>query len=118
MLERNVFGRNVFERVEIFLTGIGRWAGFILSCGAVWAAGPFPVMNQGLRLGSAIGLAVVVILLTRPLAGQFPGSSARLRTSLWIVDLVVLIGFIFTLFNFFEIYESFWDGVFILETPS
>ncbi len=112
-----MFGRNVFERVEIFLTGIGRWAGFILSCGAVWAAGPFPVMNQGLRLGGAIGLAVVVILLTRPLARQFPGASARLRTSLWIVDLAVLVGFIFTLFNFFEIYESFWDGVFILETP-
>ncbi|MEE2760485.1 MAG: TRAP transporter fused permease subunit [Pseudomonadota bacterium] len=107
----------MLDRLETVLRLVGRWAGLILSVGAIYASGPFPLMDQGLRLGGAIGLAVIVLLLTRPLAKQFKNISETMKLILWVVDLVVLVAFLATLVNFAQVYESFWDGVFILETP-
>ncbi|HJO85873.1 MAG TPA: TRAP transporter large permease subunit, partial [Rhodospirillales bacterium] len=70
------------------------------------------------RLGGAIGSAVVITLVLKPLAKEFGGDSENKRILLWIIDVVILIGFLFTLFNFAEVYESLWDGVIILEAPT
>lgn len=107
----------MLDRLEIVSGAVSRWAGLILVLGAIYAAGPFPLMDQGLRLGGAIGLSVVVLILSRPLANQFVSSSESMRLGLWAFDLAVLFAFLATLVNFALVYESFWDGVFILETP-
>ena len=95
---------NNLESISKF---VGRWAGLLLTVGAIYASGPFTLMDQGLRLGGAIGLAVVVMLLTRPLANQFKNISEPMRIFLWAVDLMVLFAFLATLANFALVYESF-----------
>ena len=107
----------MLDKLESRSKFVGRWAGLILTIGAIYASGPFDIMDQGLRLGGAIGLAVVVLMLTRPLANQFKNLSETVKLVLWAVDLIVLAAFVATLVNFAQVYESFWDGVFILETP-
>ena len=108
---------SMLRNLEFGSSIVRRMAGILLSFGAIYVAGPFPIMDQGLRLGGAIGLAVVVMLLTHPLANQFKNTPEPVKLLLWMVDLVILFGFIATLINFAQVYESFWDGVFILETP-
>ena len=105
----------MLDKFEKAMWQLGLWVGFVLAAGAIYGAGPFPFLDQGVRLGGAIGAGVVIMLTTRPLAKQFGEISDTLRTLLWAFDMVVLVGFIFTLFNFATIYESLWDGVFILE---
>ena len=105
----------MLDKFEKAMWQLGLWVGFVLAAGAIYGAGPFPFIDQGVRLGGAIGAGVVIMLTTRPLAKQFGEISDTLRTLLCAFDMVVLVGFIFTLFNFATIYESLWDGVFILE---
>ncbi|MFP6736878.1 MAG: TRAP transporter fused permease subunit [Rhodospirillales bacterium] len=108
----------MLDKFDAVMRHIGMWVGLALAAGAIYGAGPFPILDQGVRLGGAIGAAGVIMLITRPLAGQFGALSDGRRILLWIVDLVLLFGFLFTLFNFSTIYESLWDGVFILELPT
>ena len=106
----------MLDKFEFFMKQVGLWVGFVLAAAAIYGAGPFPFIEQGIRLGGAIGSAVIITLALKPLANEFGGRSQRPgRTLLWIVDIVILFGFIFTLFNFAEVYESLWDGVIILE---
>ncbi|MBT7956796.1 MAG: TRAP transporter fused permease subunit [Rhodospirillaceae bacterium] len=97
---------------------IGLWVGFVLAAAAIYGAGPFPFIEQGIRLGGAIGSAVIITLVLKPLAKEFGGDSHNKRLLLWIIDVAILIGFLFTLFNFAEVYESLWDGVVILEAST
>ena len=69
-------------------------------------------------MGGAIGSAVIITLALKPLAKEFGGTSHGRRLFLWLVDIVILVAFVFTLFNFSDVYESLWDGVIILETPT
>ncbi len=108
----------MLDKFELFMRQIGLWIGFVLAAAAIYGAGPFPFIEQGIRLGGAIGSAVMITLALKPLAKEFGGDSYNRRLVLWIIDIVILIGFIFTLFNFAEVYESLWDGVIILETPT
>lgn len=108
----------MLDKFEEFMRQIGLWVGFVLAAAAIYGAGPFPFIDQGVRLGGAIGSAVVIMLTLKPLAKEFGGGSSSRRLILWIVDVVILVGFIFTLFNFAEVYESLWDGVIILEVPT
>ena len=86
----------------------------VLAVGAIYGAGPFPFIEQGVRLGGAIGAAVIVTLTLKPLAKEFGRGDVVRRTVFWLIDTTLLICFIFTLFNFAEVYESMWDGVIIL----
>ena len=108
----------MLDNFEKFMRQVGLWIGFVLAAAAIYGAGPFPFIEQGIRLGGAIGSAVIIMLTLKPLAKEFGGESSSKRLILWIVDVAILIGFIFTLFNFAEVYESLWDGVVILETPT
>ncbi len=108
----------MIDKFQLFMRQIGLWIGFVLACAAIYGAGPFPFIEQGIRLGGAIGSAVVITLVLKPLAKEFGGDSENKRILLWIIDVVILIGFLFTLFNFAEVYESLWDGVIILEAPT
>ena len=108
----------MLDKFELFMRQIGLWVGLVLAAGAIYGAGPFPFIEQGIRLGGAIGSAVLITLALKPLAKEFGGGSHNKRLILWIIDVVILIGFIFTLFNFAEVYESLWDGVIILEAPT
>jgi TRAP transporter 4TM/12TM fusion protein len=108
----------MLDKFESFMRQIGLWVAFVLAAAAIYGAGPFPFIEQGIRLGGAIGSAVIITLALKPLAKEFGGNSNSRRLLLWIVDLIILFGFIFTLFNFAEVYESLWDGVVILDEPT
>ncbi|MEE2661996.1 MAG: TRAP transporter fused permease subunit [Pseudomonadota bacterium] len=97
---------------------VGLIFALILAVAAIYGAGPFPFIEQGIRLGGAIGAAVIVTLTLKPLANEFGKGKPARRAILWLIDSVFLICFVFTLFNFAEVYESMWDGVIILETPT
>lgn len=107
----------MLAKFDAFMTGSGRWIGVLFSGLAIYIAGPFPLVGQGERLGTAIGLAVVIVLLTNPLAGKRKNASDGIKALLWGVDIALLLGFLFALNRFLTTYESFWDGVVILETP-
>lgn len=104
------------DRFEKVVEKVGFSVAFILAIVAIYGAGPFPYLEQGIRLGGAIGSAVIIILTLKPLAKQFEVNSVRWRIILWAIDIAILIGFLFTLINFAEVYESLWDGVIILDS--
>ncbi len=108
-------GTSVIDKFENIMRQLGLWVGFVLATAAIYGAGPFPFIDQGLRLGGAIGSAVIIVLTLNPLAKEFGGASSARRSLLWVFDSAIMIGFVFTLFNFAEVYESLWDGVIILE---
>jgi TRAP transporter 4TM/12TM fusion protein len=118
VIEKQGPRKHMLDKFELFMRQIGLWVGLVLAAGAIYGAGPFPFIEQGIRLGGAIGSAVLITLALKPLAKEFGGDSHNKRLILWIIDVVILIGFIFTLFNFAEVYESLWDGVIILEAPT
>jgi TRAP transporter 4TM/12TM fusion protein len=118
VIEKQGPREHMLDKFELFMKQIGLWVGFVLAAVAIYGAGPFPFIEQGIRLGGAIGTAVVITLTLKPLAKEFGGDSLLRRKLLWLVDIVLLIGFIFTLFNFAEVYESLWDGVVFLDIPT
>ena len=97
---------------------LGLGIGLILAVVAIYGAGPFPYIEQGVRLGGAIGASVMIMLTLNPLAKEFGRGIRSRRLFLWTVDILILVGFIYTLLNFSEVYESMWDGVIILEGPT
>jgi TRAP-type uncharacterized transport system fused permease subunit len=104
----------MLAKFDTLMTEIGRWLAFLLALAAIYVAGPFPLVDEGLRLGGAMSVAVVIMLLHHPLAHKFENTSMQVRSLLWLVDMALLIGFLFTVNNFFNTYEGFWDGIFIL----
>ena len=106
----------VLKGFEKLLTSIGGWLAFMLALSAVYTSG-IALFDEGALRGSVIGAAGVIILLTKPLAIRHKDASASLKAILWLIDLILLAGFVYTITSFFEIYETLWDGVYILETP-
>lgn len=104
----------MLAKFDAFVTGIGRWLAFLLALAAIYVAGPFPLVDEGLRLGGAMAVAVVIMLLHHPLAHKFENAPTGIRSLLWLVDMALLIGFLFTVRHFFATYEGFWDGIFTL----
>ena len=78
---------------------LGLIIGLILAVTAIYGAGPFPYIEQGVRLGGAIGASVIIMLTLNPLAKQFGRGITSRRLFLWAVDIVILVGFIYTLLN-------------------
>ncbi|MEC7490762.1 MAG: TRAP transporter fused permease subunit [Pseudomonadota bacterium] len=108
----------MIDKFELMMKRLGLGIGLILAAVAIYGAGPFPYIEQGVRLGGAIGASVMIMLTLNPLAKEFGRGIRSRRLFLWTVDIVILIGFIYTLLNFSEVYESMWDGVIILEGPT
>lgn len=108
----------MFTKFEIIMRQIGLWVGFVLAAAAIYGAGPFPFIDQGLRLGGSVGSGVFITLMLNPLAKEFGGESDFKRAILWFIDFIIIAGFSFTLFNFSEVYASLWDGIFILGLPT
>ena len=108
----------MIDKFELIMKRLGLGIGLILAAVAIYGAGPFPYIEQGVRLGGAIGASVMIMLTLNPLAKEFGRGIRSRRLFLWTVDIVILIGFIYTLLNFSEVYESMWDGVIILEGPT
>jgi len=108
----------MLDKFELIMRKLGLIIGLILAVVAIYGAGPFPYIEQGVRLGGAIGASVMIILTLNPLAKQFGGGIKSRRLFLWMIDVIILVGFIYTLLNFSEVYESMWDGVIILEGPT
>ena len=106
------------DKYEFCMQKIGLFFSLLLAAAAIYGAGPFPFIEQGVRLGGAIGSAVIVTLTLKPLAKEFGRGLPVRRAFLWAIDTVLLVCFVFTLFNFSEVYESMWDGVIILEAPT
>jgi len=108
----------MLDKYEFAMRQIGLIFAIVLAVAAIYGAGPFPFIEQGVRLGGAIGSAVIVTLTLKPLAREFGRGIPARRIFFWALDTLFLVCFIFTLFNFSEVYESMWDGVIILETPT
>ena len=104
----------MLAKFDGFMTGIGRWLAFLLAVASIYVAGPFPLVDEGLRLGGGMAVAVVIILLHNPLAKKFGTAPNSVKSLLWLVDLILLVGFLYTVRHFFKTYEGFWDGIFIL----
>jgi TRAP transporter 4TM/12TM fusion protein len=104
----------MLAKFDHLMTGIGRWLALLLALAAIYVAGPFPLVDEGLRLGGAMAVGVVIMLLHHPLAHKFKHASTGVKSLLWLVDMALLVGFLFTVNNFFATYEGFWDGIFVL----
>ncbi|GAH01203.1 unnamed protein product, partial [marine sediment metagenome] len=104
----------MLAKFEHFMMSIGRWLAFLLAVASIYVAGPFPLVDEGLRLGGGMAVAVVIMLLHNPLAKRIEGGPVGVKTLLWAVDLALLIGFLYSVQHFFETYEGFWDGIFML----
>ncbi len=102
--------------LQKFYSETGHWIAFVFALLAVYVAGPFVLFNEGILRGGAMAFGVVVILMHNPLARRHKNAPDWARGLLWGIDLVIMVGFLFAVKTFFEIYESFWDGIFILET--
>ena len=76
--------------------GIGRWLAFLLALASIYIAGPFPLVDEGLRLGGGMAIAVVIVLLHHPLAKKFDAAPNIIKLLLWIVDLILLVAFLYT----------------------
>ena len=90
--------------------------GLLLALFAMYSSG-IALFDEGALRGGVIGISAVIILLSRPLAVRHKGASPRLKVLFWVIDLLILVVFVYTIFSFFSIYETLWDGVYILETP-
>ena len=75
---------NSIDKFELAIKKIGLWLGLVLSIGAIYGAGPFPFLDQGIRLGGAIGAGVIIILTSKPLAQQLGVSSNKSRLFFWV----------------------------------
>jgi len=104
----------VLEKIDGVMTGVGRWLAFSLAVASIYVAGPFPLVDEGLRLGGGIAVAVVIILLHNPLAHKFSAAPRNIKGLLWLFDLILLAAFLYTVDHFFKTYEGFWDGIFML----
>ncbi len=104
----------MLEKLDEFMNQVGRLLAFGLAAAGVYVAGPFPLMDQGLRLGGSIALSVVIVILLFPLAHRT--KNANLKIALWVLDLLLIAGFLFSIRTFSVIYEDFWTGIFTPET--
>lgn len=86
----------------------------IMAVLAVYIAG-IALFDEGALRGGAIGLGGIVMLMSNPLALRHKSASPAMKGVLWLVDLMLLAGFIFTIWWFFRTYEDLWEGVVILE---
>jgi TRAP transporter 4TM/12TM fusion protein len=99
--------------IEKVSRGGGYALSLLLACLAIYVTG-IALFDEGMLRGGAVGLAGVIILLSDPLALRHSQAPAALRALLWLIDAVLLLGFVFTIWWFFLTYESLWEGVFIL----
>ena len=88
----------MLDKYEFVMQQIGLLFAIVLAVAAIYGAGPFPFIEQGVRLGGAIGSAVIVTLTLKPLSKEFGRGIPARRTFFWALDTVFLVCFIFTLF--------------------
>ena len=80
---------------------------------AIYVTG-IALFDEGMLRGGAVGLAGVIVFLSDPLALKHNTAPSWARALLWLVDAILLAGFVFTIWWFFLTYEALWEGVFIL----
>jgi TRAP transporter 4TM/12TM fusion protein len=85
----------------------------VMSLLAIYVTG-IALFDEGMLRGGAVGLAGAIVFLSDPLALRHKDAPAWLRAALWLLDAILLAGFLFTIWWFFQTYESLWEGVFIL----
>ena len=99
---------------------IEAWAGraaaalaFAVSALAIYVVG-FALIDEGLLRGAAVGLSAAVLLLSNPLARSVSRGSAK--AALWLVDLALLAGFVYTIFWFFRTIEEIDEALYFLNS--
>ena len=86
----------------------------VMSVLAIYVTG-IALFDEGMLRGGAVGLAGVIVLLSDPLALRHKDAPrSGCAPALWLLDAILLVGFVFTIWWFFQTYESLWEGVFIL----
>jgi TRAP transporter 4TM/12TM fusion protein len=101
--------------LEAASSGTARGLALIFSLLICYLAGIALVDENTVRTG-AIGFGVVIVLLSEPLAVKHAGASAFRKAVFWLIDGVLLFGFLFVIYWFLITSERLWDGVFEFET--
>jgi hypothetical protein len=96
-------------------SGTARALSLVFSLLICYVAGIALVDENTVRT-AAIGFGVVIVLLSEPLAARYAHASARHKALLWLIDAVLLFGFLFVIYWFLITSERLWDGVFEFET--
>ena len=95
-------------------SGTARVLSLIFSLLICYLAGIALVDENMVRTG-AIGFGVVIVLLSEPLAVRYASASELRKALFWLVDGVLLFGFLFVIYWFLITSERLWDGVFEFE---
>ncbi len=107
-----------FVRVNslaIISSGTARVLSLIFSLLICYVAG-IALVDENMVRTAAIGFGIVIVLLTEPLAARYPDASDGRKALLWLIDAVLLFGFLFVIYWFLITSERLWDGVFEFET--
>ena len=95
-------------------SGTARVLSLIFSLLICYLAGIALVDENMVRTG-AIGFGVVIVLLSEPLAVRHADASELRKALFWVIDGVLLFGFLFVIYWFLITSERLWDGVFEFE---
>lgn len=101
--------------LAIVSSGTARALSLIFSLLICYVAGIALVDENTVRT-VAIGSGIVIVLLSEPLASRYPHASELRKAGLWLIDAVVLFGFLFVIYWFLITSERLWEGVFEFET--
>ena len=103
------------DRLGLLSTRIGRALALALAALTLYLVVLALIDENVLRLG-AIGISSLIVLFIEPLAVKYPTGSASRRALYWILDGVLLVGFLITVYWFWITADELWEGVFDFET--
>jgi TRAP transporter 4TM/12TM fusion protein len=108
-------GKVRVQNLIMVSSGTARALSLIFSLLICYVAG-IALVDENMVRTAAIGFGIVIVLLAEPLALQYPAASDRAKALLWLIDAVLLFGFLFVIYWFLITSDRLWDGVFEFET--
>jgi len=102
------------DRLGLLSTKVGRALALVLAALTIYLVVIALIDENILRLG-AIAISALIVLFIEPLAVKYPTESKARRTIYWIIDGILLIGFLITVYWFWITADELWEGVFDFE---
>ena len=96
--------------METAFGGTSRVISICFALLVIYVAG-IALFDEGILRGGAVGIGAVIILLSNPLALRNRTAPPVVRSLLWGLDLILLVGFLVCIHLFLSVYEDLWDGV-------
>ncbi|MCY4191988.1 MAG: TRAP transporter fused permease subunit [Rhodospirillaceae bacterium] len=103
------------DRLGLASTKVGRALALALAVLTLYLVVIALIDENILRLG-VIAISALIVLFIEPLAIKYPTSSPLRRLFSWIIDGILLIGFLITVYWFWITADELWEGVFDFET--